>query len=82
MSDKNIEYIQHENIELPLIDGNYILFNRTFKFLLNFLFTYFFLYFIVTNWKDISIHQFILLTCTITSVLLYILDLNYPSCSI
>ena len=75
----NLEYIQHENIDLPIIDGNYILFNRTFKFLLNFLVTYFL---IVTNWTNITIHQLILLTCTITSILIYILDLNFPSCNL
>jgi hypothetical protein len=82
MSLKNIEYLQHESIDLPTIDGNYILFNKTFKFLLNFILTYFFLILIVTNWPDLTIHQFILLVCTITSVLIYILDLNYPSCYI
>lgn len=82
MNNKIIEYLQHESIDLPIIDGNYILFNRSIKFLLNFIITYILLIFIVSNWTEISIHQYILLTCTITSVLLYILDLNFPSCNI
>ena len=74
--------IQHEPIVKPLLDGNYILINRSIKFLLNFLLTFLFIKFIIGNWPDLSINQFVLLVCTVTSVLLYILDLTYPSCSI
>ena len=42
MNSKLIEYFQQENnnIEVPSIDGNYILLNRGIKFLLNFLLIY------------------------------------------
>jgi hypothetical protein len=74
--------IQHEPIITPMLDGNYIILNRTIKFLLNFLLTFLFIKFIIGNWPELSINQFILLICTVSSVLLYILDLTYPSCSL
>jgi hypothetical protein len=74
--------IQHEPIITPNIDGNYIMLNRSIKFLLNFLLTFLFIKLIIGNWPDLSINQFVLLICTISSVLLYILDLMYPSCTI
>lgn len=74
--------IQHEPIITPMLDGNYIILNRSIKFLLNFLLTFLFIKFIIGNWPELSINQFILLICTVSSVLLYILDLTYPSCSL
>ena len=78
MSNKVIEYFQQEQI--PHIDGNYILCIKTIKLLLNIIITYFSLSYIVTNWPNININQFILIACTISTVLLYILDLNFPIC--
>jgi len=78
MSNKVIEYFQQEQI--PHIDGNYILFIKTIKLLLNIIITYFSLTYIVTNWPNLNINQFILIVCTISTVLLYILDLNFPIC--
>jgi hypothetical protein len=74
--------IQHEPIVVPNIDGTYIILNRSIKFLLNFLLTFLFIKFIIGNWPDLSINQFVLIICTVTSVLLYILDSIYPSCSL
>ena len=74
--------IQHEPIIIPTYDGTYIMINISIKFLLNFLLTFLFIKFIIGNWPDLSINQFILVICTVSSVLLYILDLIYPSCSL
>ena len=74
--------IQHDPIIIPTYDGTYIMINRSIKFLLNFLLTFLFIKFIIGNWPDLSINQFILVICTVSSVLLYILDLIYPSCSL
>ena len=74
--------IQHEPIVVTNYDNTYIIFNRTIKFLLNFLLTFLFIKLIIGNWPELSINQFILVICTVSSVLLYILDLLYPSCSL
>jgi hypothetical protein len=84
MDLKLIEHFQQENnkIEVPTVDGNYILLNRGIKFLLNFLLIYLFLTFIIYNYPSMSINIFILLICMISSVIFYILDLNFPACYI
>ena len=75
-----VEHFQHENIKIPSIDKNYIFLNRTIKFLLNFLLIYIFVTMIVYNYPTLSINCLILLLCTISTVVFYILDLNFPSC--
>ena len=84
MENKFIEQIQHEiiSIPIPIIDYNYILVNRTIKFLLNFLLIYLFTTFFLYNYSSISINQFILLFCTFSTIFFYILDLCFPSCYI
>ncbi len=89
MNTKSIEYFQQEQIgtnnnppEIPSIDSNYILLNRGIKYLLNFLFIYLFVTVIIYNFSDTNIHVFIILICAISSILFYILDLNFPSCYI
>jgi hypothetical protein len=77
-----LEKIQDEPIEKNNFDFNYILLNRTIKFLLNFLLAFFFLKFIIGNYPEITINQLILLFCTVSAVLLYILDSAFPSCSL
>jgi hypothetical protein len=80
---KLIEGFQlQEQIPVPYIDGSYVILNRTIKFLLNFLLTFLFLQLIIGSYPDLTINQFILVVCTISSVLLYILDMIYPSCSL
>jgi hypothetical protein len=79
---KELDQIQHIPIEKPVYDANYILMNRTIKFLLNFLISFIFLKLIVGKYPELSINQLILLFCTISSVLLYILDSTYPSCNL
>ena len=74
------QQLPYDNI--PIIDGNYILLNRTIKFLLNFLLIYLFVNMIVYNYPHLTTNHFILLICTISSVVLYILDTNFPSCYI
>lgn len=84
MNTKSVEYFQQEqlddNIPLPSIDTNYILLNRFIKYLLNFLLIYLFVTLIIYNFPETNIHIFIILICTISSIVFYILDLNFPSC--
>ena len=86
MNSKSVEYFQQEQVSdvvpIPSIDANYIILNRGIKYVLNFLLIYLFVTLIVYNYSDIQIHVFIVLICTISSVVFYILDLNFPSCYI
>jgi len=86
MNSKYVEYFQQEqlndNISLPSIDTNYIAFNRAIKYTLNFLLIYLFVTLIIYNFPETNIHIFIILVCTISSIVFYILDLNFPSCYI
>lgn len=93
MNSKSIEYFQQENLSttnsdnnnippIPTIDNNYILLNRGIKYILNFLLIYLFVTLIIFNFPDTNIHIFIILICTISSIVFYILDLNFPSCYI
>lgn len=84
MNSKSVEYFQQEQLDdkipLPSIDTNYILLNRFIKYVLNFLLIYLFVTLIIYNFPDTNIHVFIILICTISSIIFYILDLNFPSC--
>ena len=84
MNSKSVEYFQQEQLDdkipLPAIDANYILLNRFIKYLLNLLLVYLFVTLIIYNFPDTNIHIFIMLICTISSIIFYILDLNFPSC--
>ncbi len=79
---KQLNNIQHTPVDKPSYDGNYILLNRTIKFLLNFLLAFIFLKLIIGKYPELTLNQLILLFCTVSSVLLYILDSTYPSCSL
>lgn len=84
MNSKSVEYFQQEQLDdkipLPSIDTNYILLNRFIKYVLNFLLIYLFVTLIIYNFPDTNIHVFIVLICAISSIVFYILDLNFPSC--
>ena len=84
MNSKSVEYFQQEqlndNIPLPTIDSNYIAFNRAIKYTLNFLLIYLFVTLIIYNFPETNIHIFIIIICAISSIVFYILDLNFPSC--
>jgi len=84
MNSKSVEYFQQEQLDdkipLPSIDTNYILLNRFIKYVLNFLLIYLFVTLIIYNFPDTNIHIFIILICAISSIVFYILDLNFPSC--
>lgn len=84
MNSKYVEYFQQEqlndNISLPSIDTNYLAFNRAIKYMLNFLLIYLFVTLIIYNFPETNIHIFIILVCAISSIVFYILDLNFPSC--
>lgn len=86
MNSKTIEYFQQEhinnNIPIPTIDTNYIFLNRTIKYILNFLLIYLLVSLIIYNLPETNINIFIILVCTISSIVFYILDLNFPSCYI
>lgn len=77
-NNKNLKKIIAENNYL-LDYKNYYL-TRMIKFLINFILTYCFLEFILNN-NSLSKFELILIICTFSSVLLYILDSNFPSCS-
>ncbi len=79
-----IQNIQHQNISLtpPIIDYHNILLNRAIKFLLNFLLIYISTSLIVYNYDNLTINQLILIVCAISSIVFYILDMNFPSCYI
>jgi hypothetical protein len=84
-NSKLIEYFQQEqilndNIPIPSIDSTFIILNRGIKYLLNFLLIYLFVSIIIYNYTDLKLHTFILLICLISSIVFYILDLNFPSC--
>ncbi len=79
---KLLENFHQEQEPIIYIDGYYVILNRSIKFLLNFLLTFLFLQIIFENLPDLNINQFILVICTVSSVLLYILDMAYPSCSL
>jgi inner membrane protein involved in colicin E2 resistance len=87
-SSKSVEYFQQEQLNiddnntLPSIDMNYLFLNRGIKYILNFLLIYMFVTSIIYNFQEINIHVFIILICTISSIVFYILDLNFPSCYI
>ncbi len=84
MNSKSVEYFQQEQLDdkipLPSIDTNYIILNRFIKYVLNFLLVYLFVTLIIYNFPDTNIHVFIILICAISSIIFYILDLNFPSC--
>jgi len=84
MNSKSVEYFQQEqlndNISFPSIDNNYITFNKAIKYTLNFLLIYLFVTLIIYNFPETNIHIFIIIICTISSIVFYILDLNFPSC--
>lgn len=80
MLNKEIEHFQKDSV--PNIDGNYIMIIKSIKFLLNIVINYILLSFIVTNFSTININQFILIACMISSITLYILDLNFPLCNL
>lgn len=86
--NKEINSEVNENLKKIIEDNNYLLdyknyyLSRMIKFLVNFILTYCFLEFLFMNNYDLSKIEFVLIICTFSSVLLYILDSNFPSCSI
>ena len=66
--------------KLSIDNKNYYL-TKAIKFLLNFILTFVFIDYLL---GDINENKFetVLAICTFSSVLFYILDLNFPSCSI
>ena len=77
--NNNLKKITAENNFL-LDYKNYYL-SRMIKFLANFILTYSFLEYILSN-HEVSKIELILIICTFSSILLYILDSNLPSCYI
>lgn len=76
-----IDNFQNDMINVS-VDKNNIILYKGIKYLLNFIIIYLFLKLVVSNYNDITIFQFIILACTISSVLFYILDLTFPVCNI
>lgn len=67
---------------IPSIDMNFILLNRCIKYILNFLSIYMFVTLSIYNFPNTNVHIFIILICTISSIVFYILDMLFPSCYI
>lgn len=78
-SNNNLKKIINENNYV--IDYKNLYLSRMIKFLINFIVTYAFLELVFNPEYELSRGQLILLICAFSSVLFYILDLNYPSCS-
>lgn len=77
-----IEQFQKDHENSILIDSKFIYLNKCIKYLSNFVLLYFILIFILSNYKNLTIIQLVLLFCTVSSVLFYILDLYFPTCII
>lgn len=88
MSSINTINNQNNDLKKKIADNNYLLdyknyyLSRMIKFLINFILTYCFLEFLLTNNDNLTKLQFILIICTFSSILLYILDSNFPTCYI
>ncbi len=80
MNSKSIEHFQHENI--VIVDKNYINLVKLTKYILNFLAIYLVSVGIIYNYPSVNINQFVLIICTISVVVFYILDLAFPLCNI
>jgi hypothetical protein len=83
--------VEEDIINVPkknIVENNYLLdyknyyLSRMIKFLINFILTFCFLEIIVIYSDNLTKIQFILSICTFTSILLYILDSNFPTCSV
>ena len=74
-----INYYQKDNV-IPTVDSKFILLNRSIKYILNFLLIYLGITLSIYNFPEINIHLFIILICMFSSVIFYILDMNFPSC--
>lgn len=84
----NINNETSDNLKKLIANNNYTIdyknyyLSRMIKFLINFIFIYAFLEFIFNPNYELTRVQLILLICAFSSVLLYILDSNFPSCFI
>ena len=61
MTKKSINLIQHENIPIPVIDIKYIIYNRSIKFLLNFILNFIFITSFVIYNPTISINHLLII---------------------
>ena len=78
-SQELIELIKNKNYK---IDNGYYYFSRLIKFSLNFILTYLFMEYLLNNIDNFNKIQLILLVCMFSSILLYLLDSNFPSCNL
>jgi hypothetical protein len=72
-----IQLIKNNNYK---VDNGYYYISRLIKFSLNFILTYLFMEYLLNNIDNFNKIQLILLVCVFSSLLLYILDTNFPSC--
>ena len=78
---EQVEQKKNVVIDHEKIDYSYIFYNRSVKYVLNFLVIYFVCDTIFAM-DNIEVHQLTLIICTVSVVLLYILDMLFPSCFI
>lgn len=75
----------NDNLKKLITENNYLLdyknfyLTRMIKFLINFIITYAFLEFIFNPNYELTRGQMILLICTFASIMMFILDSNFPT---
>lgn len=79
-SENNLKQIIKSK-KYSLDNKNYYL-SKAIKFLLNFLLMFFFANYMLDEFSLDKKFDSVLAICTFSSVLFYVLDLNFPSCSI
>ena len=63
-------------------DYTYFYLSRLLKFIINFILVYLFIYYLFNNFDNLTKNKMILIICTYVSILLYLLDCNFPTCYI
>jgi hypothetical protein len=82
----NIPVLTENSQEIKNIIKNYnfdytqYYLSRSLKFVINFILVYLFVSYILNYNDDLTQNEMILIICTYVSVLLYLLDSNFPSC--
>lgn len=70
------------DIEYDQIDNKFVYIDKIIKYTLNITLMFLFTSWIINSSDTITQNQTILIICTISTILFYILDLNFPSCKL
>jgi hypothetical protein len=79
-TDNNLKKLINDNNYT--IDFNNYHLTKMIKFLINFIAMYIFVGILLNYNYEFNRQQFILIICLFSSVLLYIVDFNYPLCNV